>query len=115
MSMPGWPVREWVVRLVWPGLGTKVPDAIRNFAASVPDVVGQKNPLLAENRIVPKAPEPDVRTLRQDEFTQSYDVLPSAMSPTVNAKARQSKADILYEEGMEVVNFVNMLVLKIIP
>ena len=97
------------------GLGAKVPDAIKNFAASVPDVVGQKNPLLAESRIVPKAPEPDVRTLWQDEFTQSFDALPSAMSPTVNAKARQSKADVLYEEGMEVVNFVNMLVLKIIP
>ena len=97
------------------GLGAKVPDAIKNFAASVPDVVGQKNPLLAESRIVPKAPEPDVRTLRQDEFTQSFDVLPSALSSTVNAKARQSKADILYEEGMEVVNFVNLLVLKIIP
>lgn len=97
------------------GTQAMAPDAIKNFAASVPDVVGQKNPLLAENWIVPKADEADVHTLRQDVFAESFDSLPSAFSSTRNAQARQSKKDILYEEGMELVNFLSLMVLKIIP
>lgn len=97
------------------GLRSNVPEAIKNFAAAVPDVVGQNNPMLAENRIVPRELEQDIRASRQDEMVQSYDSIPSAMSGTRSKKSGQSKTVNLFEETLEVVNFLNLMTLKIIP
>ena len=97
------------------GLRSNVPEAIKNFAAAVPDVVGQNNPMLAESRIVPRELEQDIRASRQDEMVQSYDSIPSAMSGTRSKKSGQSKTVNLFEETLEVVNFLNLMTLKIIP
>lgn len=105
-----------------PGLGLRppmvhlpVPPAIKNFAAAVPDVVGQKYPLLAESKIVPKEPEHDIRSAREDEMAQSFDSLPSPHNPGRVTKGNQSKASIIYEETLELVNFLNLMTLKIVP
>jgi hypothetical protein len=105
-----------------PGLGLRppmvhlpVPPAIKNFAAAVPDVVGQKYPLLAESKIVPKEPEHEIRSVREDEMAQSFDAVPSPHNPGRVTKGNQSKASIIYEETLELVNFLNLLTLKIVP
>ncbi len=105
-----------------PGLGLRppmvhlpVPPAIKNFAAAVPDVVGQKNPLLAESKIVPKEPEHDIRSAREDEMAQSFDSVPSPHSSGRVTKGSQSKASIIFEETLELVNFLNLMTLKIVP
>lgn len=97
------------------GLLHDAPEAIKNFGASVPDVVGQNNPLLAENRVMPKALEQSIQASRQDEMAQSYDSIPSVMSGTRSKKGGQSKAVNLFEETLEIVNFLNLLTLKIVP
>jgi hypothetical protein len=98
-----------------PGLQFTVPAVIKNFAAGVPDVVGQKYPLLAESKIIPKEPEPDIRSGREDEMTQSFDSMPTTQNPGRVSKAGRSKASEMYEETLEIVNFLNLMTLKIVP
>lgn len=92
-----------------------LPPAIARFAEKVPDPVGLKNPLLAENRIVPSDPPPELRAGRQDESSQSFDAIPSSTAGFSNARAGQSKSVTLYEETLEALNFLNLLILKIVP
>ena len=90
------------------------PAAIRDFGSKIPDPVGAKNPLLAENRIVPVDPPTDVRSASPDVSSRSFDSLPSRQV-TTSRKANQSKGVTLTGEAVEAVNFLNMMTLHILP
>jgi hypothetical protein len=84
-------------------------------AGGVVDKVAAKNPLLAENRGIPKEPEHDAMLAPPTEMTQSFDSIPSAQNVATKRKVRQSKNVSLQEETMEAINFLNMINLRILP
>lgn len=89
--------------------------AIQDFGNAVVDKVAAQNPLLAESKIVPREPERDVHLPPPTEMSQSFDSVPSALSASTKKKVRASKSISLQEETMEVVNFLNLINLRIIP
>lgn len=92
-----------------------VPAAIQEFGSAVVDKVGARNPLLAENKIVPPEPERDVLLPPPSEMTQSFDSVPSVQNASTKKKVRQNKNLSIQEETLEVVNFLNLINLRIIP
>jgi hypothetical protein len=82
------------------------PAALRDFGSAVVDKVvdqvGAQNPLLAESKVVPREPERD-------------DSVPSLRSSSTKQKVRHSKSVTLQEETLEVVNFLNLISLRILP
>lgn len=91
------------------------PAALRDFGSAVVDKVGAQNPLLAENKIVPREPERDALLPPPSEMTQSFDSVPSLRSSSTKQKVRHSKSVTLQEETMEAVNFLNLINLRLLP
>lgn len=89
--------------------------ALQNFGNQVVDKVGSQNPLLAENKIVPREPERDALLPPPSEMTQSFDAVPSLRSSSTKQKVRHSKSVTLQEETMEAVNFLNLINLRLLP
>jgi len=48
-------------------------------------------------------------------MTQSFDSVPSLRSSSTKQKVRHSKSVTLQEETLEVVNFLNLISLRILP
>ncbi len=94
---------------------TPTPPAFRDFGNAVVDKVGAQNPLLAENKIVPREPERDALLPPPSEMTQSFDTVPSLRSSSTKQKVRHSKSVSLQEETMEAVNFLNLINLRLLP
>jgi len=94
---------------------TPLPPALRDFGNAVVDKVGAQNPLLAENKIVPREPERDALLPPPTEMTQSFDSVPSLRSSSTKKKVRHSKSVSLQEETMEAVNFLNLINLRLLP
>jgi hypothetical protein len=95
------------------------PAALRDFGSAVVDKVvdqvGAQNPLLAESKVVPREPERDALLPPPSEMTQSFDSVPSLRSSSTKQKVRHSKSVTLQEETLEVVNFLNLISLRILP
>ena len=95
------------------------PAALRDFGSAVVDKVvdqvGAQNPLLAESKVVPREPERDALVPPPSEMTQSFDSVPSLRSSSTKQKVRHSKSVTLQEETLEVVNFLNLISLRILP
>lgn len=89
--------------------------ALQNFGNQVVDKVGSQNPLLAENKILPREPERDALLPPPSEMTQSFDAVPSLGSSSAKKKVRHSKNVTLQEETMEAVNFLNLINLRLLP
>ena len=89
--------------------------AVKDVGNPVVDKVAAQNPLLAENKIVPREPERDVLLPPPTEMTQSFDSVPSIKNVATNKKVRQSKNVSLQEETMEAVNFLNLINLRLLP
>ncbi len=89
--------------------------ALQNFGNQVVDKVGAQNPLLAENKILPREPERDALLPPPSEMTQSFDAVPSLRSSSTKQKVRHSKSVTLQEETMEAVNFLNLINLRLLP
>ena len=94
---------------------TPTPPALQDFGNAVADKVGSQNPLLAENKIVPREPERDALLPPPTEMTQSFDSVPSLRSSSTKKKVRHSKSVSLQEETMEAVNFLNLINLRLLP
>lgn len=97
-----------------PQLHAQAP-ALKDFGSAVVDKVGAQNPLLAENKIVPREPERDALLPPPTEMAQSFDSVPSVKNVASNKKVRQSKNVSLQEETMEAVNFLNLINLRLLP
>lgn len=91
------------------------PSALQDFGSAVVDKVGAQNPLLAEDKIVPREPERDALLPPPTEMSQSFDSVPSIKSASTKKKVRQSKNVSLQEETMEAVNFLNLINLRLLP
>ena len=91
------------------------PPALKDFGSAVVDKVAAQNPLLAENKIVPREPERDALLPPPTEMAQSFDSVPSVKNVASNKKVRQSKNVSLQEETMEAVNFLNLINLRLLP
>ena len=91
------------------------PPALKDFGSAVVDKVGAQNPLLAENKIVPREPERDALLPPPTEMAQSFDSVPSIKNVASAKKVRQSKNVSLQEETMEAVNFLNLINLRLLP
>jgi hypothetical protein len=95
------------------------PAALRDFGSAVVDKVvdqvGAQNPLLAESKVVPREPERDALLPPPSEMTQSFDSVPSLRSSSTKQKVRHSKSVTLQEETLVVVNFLNLISLRILP
>lgn len=89
--------------------------AVKDVGNPVVDKVAAQNPLLAENKIVPREPERDALLPPPTEMTQSFDSVPSIKNVASNKKVRHSKTVSLQEETMEAVNFLNLINLRLLP
>lgn len=96
------------------GCSNLIKQGATPLPSKVVDKVAQQNPLLAESTMVQREAVPDARSAPVSEMTQSFDAIPTARTATTK-KVRPSKSLAVQEETLEMVNFLNLITLKLLP